>query len=106
MITMTDAASAQLAKALGKRGKGVGIKIGVTTRGCSGMSYSLEFVDKPAEEDKVFEKNGSLLYAGPKDLPYLDGMKLDFVKEGLQEGFKFDNPHAKETCGCGESFYI
>ena len=70
------------------------------------MSYSLEFVDKPAEEDKVFEKNGSLLYACPKDLPYLDGMKLDFVKEGLQEGFKFDNPHAKETCGCGESSYI
>ena len=89
-----------------KRGKGEGIRIGVKTSGCSGMAYTLEFVDDIDENDTVFEQDGVKVFIDPKSLVYLDGTQVDYTKEGLQEGFKFENPNVKESCGCGESFHV
>ncbi|AMX03097.1 iron-sulfur cluster assembly protein IscA [Microbulbifer thermotolerans] len=105
-ITMTEAAQAHIRRQLEKRGKGVGIRVGVKTAGCSGLSYVLEFVDAVSAEDMVFEQNGVKLVVDPKSLVYLDGTELDFVKEGLNEGFAFSNPNVKNECGCGESFHV
>ncbi len=87
------------------RGKGFGLRLGVRTSGCSGMAYVLEFVDAPNEEDTVFEDKGVKVVVDGKSLQFLDGTQLDFVKEGLNEGFKF-NPNVKDECGCGESFNV
>jgi iron-sulfur cluster assembly protein iscA len=106
MITITENAADHIRKFLTKRGKGEGIRIGVKTSGCSGMAYTLEFVDKIQPEDQVFEQNGVKVFIDPKSMVYLDGTQVDFAKEGLQEGFKFENPNAKESCGCGESFHV
>ena len=106
MITITETAADHIRKFLTKRGKGEGIRIGVKTSGCSGMAYTLEFVDKIQPEDQVFEQNGVKVFIDPKSMVYLDGTQVDFAKEGLQEGFKFENPNAKESCGCGESFHV
>lgn len=106
MITVTENAANQIRTFLEKRGKGEGIRIGVKTSGCSGMAYSLEFVDEIQPEDQVFEQNGVKVFVDPKSLVYLDGTQVDFTKEGLQEGFKFENPNVKESCGCGESFHV
>jgi iron-sulfur cluster assembly protein len=84
----------------------VGIRLGVKTTGCSGLSYVLEFVDTIAPEDEVFAQEGFSLIVDPKSLVYLDGTELGFVKEGLNEGFQFNNPNVKNECGCGESFHI
>ncbi|MBN0989150.1 MULTISPECIES: iron-sulfur cluster assembly protein IscA [Amphritea] len=105
-ITMTPAASDHVSKYLKTRGHGFGIRLGVRTSGCSGMAYVLEFVDDIQDEDKVFESDGVNVVIDPKSLLYLDGTELDFVKEGLNEGFKFNNPNVKNECGCGESFNI
>jgi iron-sulfur cluster assembly protein len=105
-ITMTPAASDHVSKYLKTRGHGYGIRLGVRTSGCSGMAYVLEFVDDIQDEDKVFESDGVNVVIDPKSLLYLDGTELDFVKEGLNEGFKFNNPNVKNECGCGESFNI
>ncbi|MCV6588392.1 MAG: iron-sulfur cluster assembly protein IscA [Marinobacterium sp.] len=105
-ITMTDAAADHIAKFLGSRGKGDGIRLGVRTSGCSGMAYVLEFVDEVQPEDQIFEDHGVKVVIDPKSLVYLDGTELDFVKEGLNEGFKFNNPNVRNECGCGESFNI
>lgn len=105
-ITMTEAAQAYVAKQLANRGKGIGIRVGVKTAGCSGMAYVLEFVEEVAAEDEVFETGGVKLVVDPKSLAYLDGTELDFVKEGLNEGFEFKNPNVKNECGCGESFHV
>ena len=86
--------------------KDIGIRLGVRTTGCSGLSYVLEFVDEKAEEDVVFECGNVQLIIDPKSLVYLDGTQLDYVKEGLNEGFEFKNPNVKDECGCGESFHI
>ncbi|WP_051314584.1 iron-sulfur cluster assembly protein IscA [Kingella kingae] len=91
---------------MAKRGKGEGIRIGVKTSGCSGMAYTLEFVDEVQPEDTVFEQDGVKVFIDPKSLVYLDGTQVDYQKEGLQEGFKFENPNVKESCGCGESFHV
>lgn len=106
MITITENAADHIRKFLTKRGKGEGIRIGVKTSGCSGMAYMLEFVDEIQPEDQVFEQNGVKVFIDPKSMVYLDGTQVDFAKEGLQEGFKFENPNAKESCGCGESFHV
>ena len=106
MITITENAADHIRKFLTKRGKGEGIRIGVKTSGCSGMAYRLEFVDEIQPEDQVFEQNGVKVFIDPKSMVYLDGTQVDFAKEGLQEGFKFENPNAKESCGCGESFHV
>jgi len=105
-ITMTESAQRHVAKHLEKRGAGVGIRVGIKTTGCSGLSYVLEFVDDVAPEDKVFEQSHFKLIVDPKSLVYLDGTELDFVKEGLNEGFEFKNPNVKNECGCGESFHV
>ncbi|MCB1667101.1 MAG: iron-sulfur cluster assembly protein IscA [Porticoccaceae bacterium] len=105
-ITMTPAAQEHVVRHLVNRGSGVGIRLGIKTTGCSGLSYVLEFVDSKEPEDTVFECGETKLFVDPKSLAYLDGTELDFVKEGLNEGFQFNNPNMKEECGCGESFHV
>lgn len=105
-ITITRAAANHVNKFLDKRGKGVGLRIGVRTSGCSGMAYVLEFVDEVGDNDQVFEEHGVKVVVDPKSMVYLDGTELDFTREGLNEGFKFNNPNVKDECGCGESFNI
>lgn len=105
-ITMTDAAAERVKTFLTNRGKGIGLRLGVRTSGCSGMAYVLEFVDDLNEEDLVFEHNGIQVIVDSKSLLYLDGTELDFTKEGLNEGFKFNNPNVSSECGCGESFNV
>jgi len=105
-ISMTPAAEEHVARHLAGRGKGVGIRLGVRTTGCSGLSYVLEFVDEAAPEDEVFACGDVKLIIDPKSLLYLDGTELDYVKEGLNEGFEFRNPNVKDECGCGESFHV
>ena len=105
-ITLTEPAADRIRSFLEQRGKGVGVRLGVKTTGCSGMAYVVEFADDVEETDTVFEDRGVKLVVNPKSLVYLDGTELDFVKEGLNEGFKFSNPNEKARCGCGESFSI
>ncbi len=105
-VTMTEAAKAHVQAQIQERGKGTGIRVGIKTAGCSGLSYVLEFVDTPADEDRVFDQGNFDLCIDPKSLVYLDGTELDFVKEGLNEGFNFNNPNVKNECGCGESFHV
>ncbi|MEJ2764297.1 iron-sulfur cluster assembly protein IscA [Photobacterium sp. MCCC 1A19761] len=105
-ITITEAAASRVATFLENRGKGIGLRLGVRTSGCSGMAYVLEFVDELNEEDQVFEQSGVKIIIDPKSLVYLDGTELDFAKEGLNEGFKFNNPNVSSECGCGESFNV
>ena len=106
MITITENAAQYINSYLTKRGKGLGVRLGVKTSGCSGMAYNLEFVDEASAEDLVFEEHGARIYIDPKSLVYLDGTQVDYTKEGLQEGFKFENPNVKDSCGCGESFHV
>jgi iron-sulfur cluster assembly protein len=105
-ITLTERAANHVTKFLTKRGKGLGLRLGVRTTGCSGMAYKLEFVDVANEEDQLFESQGVKLFVDPKSVPYLEGLELDFAREGLNEGFKFNNPNEKARCGCGESFTV
>ncbi|MDR0805650.1 MAG: iron-sulfur cluster assembly protein IscA [Enterobacteriaceae bacterium] len=105
-ITMSDSAAQRVQTFLANRGKGIGLRLGVKTSGCSGMAYVLEFVDDIHDEDTVFEDKGVKVIVDTKSLVYLDGTELDFVKEGLNEGFKFNNPNVSSECGCGESFNV
>ena len=105
-VTMTQAAADRVSSFLANRGKGLGVRLGVKTSGCSGMAYIIEFVDGTGEDDTIFEDHGVKVIIDKKSLIYLDGTELDSGKEGLNEGFKFNNPNAKNQCGCGESFTI
>ncbi|MGQ9862722.1 MAG: iron-sulfur cluster assembly protein IscA [Thiobacillaceae bacterium] len=105
-ITLTERAANHVRNFLSKRGKGLGIKLGVRTSGCSGMAYKLEFADTEDPQDVKFVCHGVNVYVDPKSLAYLNGTELDFVREGLNEGFKFNNPNVKSQCGCGESFNV
>ncbi len=105
-VTLTEAAADRVSQFLANRGKGVGIRLGVRTSGCSGMAYELEFADTIEDDDLVFEDRGVKVIINPKSLVYLDGTELDYGKEGLNEGFKFNNPNVKNECGCGESFNV
>lgn len=105
-ITLTERAANHVRKYLLNRGKGVGVRLGVRTTGCSGLAYKLEYADQIAPEDTVFECLGVSVLVDPKSLVYLDGTELDFVREGLNEGFRFQNPNARDECGCGESFRV
>ena len=105
-VTRTEAAARHVNRYLAKRGKGVGVRLGVKTTGCSGLAYKLEYVDEFAPEDVVFEDQGVKVLVDPKSLSYIDGTQLDFVREGLNEGFKFNNPNERDRCGCGESFRV
>ncbi|SHO58102.1 iron-sulfur cluster assembly protein IscA [Vibrio quintilis] len=105
-ITLTETATDRIKTFLDNRGKGIGLRLGVKTTGCSGMAYVLEFVDELNEEDQVFETGGVKVIVDTKSLVYLDGTQLDYVKQGLNEGFEFNNPNVKNECGCGESFNV
>jgi iron-sulfur cluster assembly protein len=106
MITLTETAARHVSSHLAKRGKGIGLRLGVKTTGCSGLAYKLEYADNVNPEDHVFESHEVKVLIDPKSLPYLDGTELDFAREGLNEGFKFNNPNVKDECGCGESFNV
>ncbi|KWR90320.1 iron-sulfur cluster assembly protein IscA [Cupriavidus sp. IDO] len=106
MITMTEKAAKHVARYLERRGKGLGLRLGVKTTGCSGLAYKLEYVDDLLPEDSVFESHGIKVIVDAKSLPYIDGTELDFAREGLNEGFRFNNPNVKDECGCGESFTV
>ena len=105
-VTLTEKAANRVQAFLTKRGKGVALRLGVRTSGCSGMAYKLEFADAINPEDAQFDSHGVKVVVDPKSLPYLEGTVLDFAREGLNEGFKFRNPNVKDECGCGESFNI
>lgn len=105
-ITLTETAAQRVKTFLENRGKGFGLRLGVRSSGCSGMAYVLEFVDEPEADDQIFEDKGIKVLIDPKSLVYLDGTELDYGKEGLNEGFKFNNPNVKDSCGCGESFTV
>ncbi len=105
-ITLTEPAAEHVKNFLANRGKGIGLRLGVKTNGCSGLAYVLEFVDELNPEDEVFEDHGVKVIVDRKSLVYIDGTELDFSREGLNEGFKFNNPNEKDLCGCGESFTV
>jgi len=105
-VSLTEPAARHILRYIGRRGKGIGVRLGVKTTGCSGLAYKIEYADEVAPEDVVFEVLGVKILVDPKSLPYLDGTELDFVREGLNEGFKFNNPNERDRCGCGESFRI
>ncbi len=105
-ITLTQAAADRMSTFLANRGKGVGVRLAVKTSGCSGMAYVMEFVDDVNDDDQVFEQRGVKVIIDEKSLIYLDGTEVDYGKEGLNEGFLFNNPNAKNECGCGESFTV
>jgi iron-sulfur cluster assembly protein len=106
LITLTENAAKHVRSHLAKRGKGVGLRVGVRTSGCSGLAYKLEYADVVHPEDLQFESHGVKLVVDPKSLQYIDGTVLDYTREGLNEGFKFQNPNVKDECGCGESFNV
>lgn len=105
-ITLTERAAQHVTRYLVRRGRGLGVRLGVRTTGCSGLAYKLEYVDESLPEDIAFESHGVKIFIDPKSLVFLDGTELDFTREGLNEGFKFQNPNVKAECGCGESFTV
>ncbi len=105
-VTLSERAAKHVSGYIAKRGKGIGIRLGVKTSGCSGMAYKLEFADAAEPDDVVFESHGLKVLVDPRSLPYIDGTELDYAREGLNEGFKFNNPNVKDQCGCGESFNV
>lgn len=106
MIQLTETAAKKIKKQLESRGKGLGIKIGVRTTGCSGLAYVLEYVDCPVDTDEIVNCQGCTIYVDPKACPYIKGMTIDYVRNGLNEGFDFKNPNERDRCGCGESFRV
>lgn len=106
MITLTENAAKHVQKSLAKRGHGIGLRLGVRTVGCSGLAYHLDYAEETRAGDLSFESHGVTVLVDAKSFPHLDGTSLDFVREGLGEKFKFDNPNVKGECGCGESFSV
>ena len=106
MITLTPIAATKISQNLQRRGQGIGIRVGTRTTGCSGLSYTLEYVDQLDLGDVTVLFEGVAVIINKKDQPYLQGMEIDYVREGLNEGFRFNNPNEKDRCGCGESFRI
>ena len=105
-VTLTEKAASHVQAYIARRGKGVGVRLGVKTTGCSGLAYKLEYADDVAPEDVVFEGHGVKVLIDPKSLPYLEGTELDYAREGLNTGFQFNNPNVKDACGCCESFNV
>jgi len=108
MISLTPLAAEKVQQQLERRGKGLGIRVGVKTTGCSGLAYVLEYVDStPVTRDQfVYESNGVKVWVDGRSMPYIDGITMDWQKKGLNEGFEFINPNERDRCGCGESFRI
>ena len=105
-ISLTETAASQISKQLTKRGKGIGLKLGVKKSGCSGYAYTLDYADQLNDGDQVFEHFGVKVIVSNADFEFLDGMELDYRREGINEAFQFNNPNVKGTCGCGESFSV
>jgi iron-sulfur cluster assembly protein len=106
MISVTEIAAKKIVANLTKRGQGVGIRLGVRTTGCSGLAYVLEYVDAVNAEDITVKQDGFVVVVDPKSSAYLDGVEVDYVRQGLNEGFEFNNPLERDRCGCGESFRV
>ena len=106
MITITNTASKKVQQTIAKRGKGLGIRVGVKTTGCSGLAYVLEYVDNPNLDDIKINCEGCSLFIDPKSSVYIQNITIDYVRNGLNEGFEFSNPNERDRCGCGESFRI
>ncbi len=106
MVQLTEPAAKKIQNMLSRRGSGVGIRLGVKTTGCSGLAYVLEYVDTPQTGDEHFEYAGCQIFVDPKSCVYLQGLTVDYVRKGLQEGFEFLNPNERDRCGCGESFRV
>jgi iron-sulfur cluster assembly protein len=106
MISVTPTAASKISRNLERRGNGIGIRLGTRTTGCSGLAYILEYVDQTEPTDVIFDSNGFKIVVDPKSLPIVDGIIVDYVRQGLNEGFEFINPNEKDRCGCGESFRI
>lgn len=106
MLAATESAITKIKQQIQKRGKGLGIRIGVKTTGCSGLAYVLEFVDNPSDLDVKIDCDGCYIFVDPKSSPYLEGLTVDYVRNGLNEGFEFLNPNERDRCGCGESFRV
>lgn len=105
-ITLTESAARHVAAHLAQRGKGVGLRLGVRSSGCSGFAYKVEYADEIQPDDIEFESRGVRVLVDAKSLPYVQGIELDFTKEGLNERFTFNNPNVKDQCGCGQSFNV
>lgn len=106
MITLSELAAKKIQQQLKRRGKGLGVRVGVKTTGCSGLAYVLEYVDVPSDTDMSFVSYSTHVFVDPKSLVYLEGVKIDWVRNGLNEGFDFQNPNERDRCGCGESFRV
>ena len=106
MISLTETAAQKITKTIQRRGHGIGIRVGVKTTGCSGLAYVLEYVDAPQTGDEQYECAGCQIFVDPKSCVYLQGLTVDYVRKGLQEGFEFLNPNERDRCGCGESFRV
>lgn len=105
-ITLTQQAADHINRHLEKRGKGLGMRLGVKTTGCSGLAYDFQYVDEACDTDQVVEQFGVKVFIDPKSLPFLNGTQVDYGRDGLNEGFRFSNPNEKAACGCGESFTV
>ena len=105
-ITLTEDAATQIRNQLAKRGKGLGLRVGVKKVGCSGFAYTFDYADEARAGDQEFEAHDAKVFVDAESLSFLDGSRVDFVKEGLKQMFKFDNPNVDSTCGCGESFSL
>lgn len=105
-ISLTENAAKQIAKQLHKRGQGLGLRLGVKKAGCSGFAYVIDYADALDRDDTVFEDHGVKVVIKADDLPMLDGVEVDYTREGISEAFRFNNPKARGTCGCGESFTV
>ena len=106
MIQLTEIAAKKVLKHIEKRGQGIGILVGVRTTGCSGLAYKLEYVDETADDVLQYESHGVNVFVSPKDTPYINGLTMDYKRQGLNEGFEFINPNETARCGCGESFKV
>jgi iron-sulfur cluster assembly protein len=105
-IQLTERAAQQIRKSLVKRGSGMGLRLGIKKVGCSGFAYTFDYADQVGANDALFESHDAKVVVDREALAYLDGSTLDFVREGLKESFRFDNPNVKNECGCGESFSV
>ena len=106
MITLTEVAARKITQTIQRRGHGIGIRVGVKTTGCSGLAYVLEYVDAEQPEDICIDCNNCKLFVDPNHVPYLDGLLVDYKRQGLNEGFDFINKNERDRCGCGESFRV
>jgi iron-sulfur cluster assembly protein len=105
-LTLTESAARQIARQLSRRGRGLGLRLGVKKSGCSGYAYVVDYADEVNPEDRVFEQHGVKVVVRDQDLSFLDGIEVDYAREGINEAFRFHNPNVKASCGCGESFAV